>query len=131
METELNVFIEPKSVAVIGASERPGSLGRTLLASNEVDALILHGLGRPGFIREGTSPVRKIFLEAEKQVMRGYGGLQQEMGRPVILGCCLSSWESQAVSDLQREGIRFFHRPDEIAQALFRMYEYWRKAPRS
>lgn len=106
-------------------------MGRTLLASNEVDALILHGLGRPGFIREETSPVRKIFLEAEKQVMRGYGGLQQEMGRPVILGCCLSSWESQAVSELQREGIRFFHRLDEIAQVLFRMYEYWRKAPRS
>ena len=106
-------------------------MGRTLLASNEVDALILHGLGRPGFIREGTSPVRKIFLEAEKQIMRGYGGLQQEMGRPVILGCCLSSWESQAVSDLQREGIRFFHRLDEIAQVLFRMYEYWRKTPRS
>lgn len=131
METELNVFIEPKSVAVIGASERPGSLGRTRLATNEVDALILHGLGRPGSIREGTPPVRKIFPEAEKQVMRGYGGLLQEMGRPVILGCYLSSWESQAVSDLQREGIRFFHRLDEIAQALFRMYEYWRKAPRS
>ena len=29
VETELNVFIEPKCVAVIGASEKPGSLGRT------------------------------------------------------------------------------------------------------
>ena len=102
-------------------------MGRMLLASNEVDALILHGFGRPGFIQEETSPARKIFLEMEKQAMRGYNRLQQEMGRPVILGCCLSSWESQAVSDLQREGVRFFHRLDEIAQILFRMHEYWRK----
>ncbi len=44
---------------------------------------------------------RKLFLELEKQVMRGYYGLQQEMAKPVILGCCLSQWESQAVCDLQ------------------------------
>ncbi len=102
-------------------------MGRMLLSSNEVDALILHGFGRPGFIQEETSPGRKLFLEVEKQVMHGYNRLQQEMGRPVILGCCLSSRESQAVSDLQKGGVRFFHRLDEIAQILFRMHEYWRK----
>ena len=72
---------------------------------------------------------RKSSLELEKQVMRGYDGLQQEFRRPVILGSHHSSWESQAISDLQGEGLRVLHRLDEIAQILFRMYEYWRKMP--
>jgi hypothetical protein len=61
--------------------------------------------------------------------MRGYDGLQQEFRKPVILGSHHSSWESQAVSDLQGEGLRVLNRVDEIAQMLFRMYEYWRKIP--
>ncbi len=102
-------------------------MGRVTLASGEVDALVLHGFGRRGFIGEDASPGRKLFLELEKKIMRGYHGLQQEFGNPVILGSGHASWESQAISELQNEGIRSYHRLDEIAQILFRMYEYWRK----
>jgi hypothetical protein len=45
----------------------------------------------------------------------------------VILGCCLSQWESQGVFDLEQEGIRIHHRLDEIAQILSRMHGYWKK----
>lgn len=102
-------------------------MGRVTLASGEVDALVLHGFGRRGFIGEDASPGRKLFLELEKKIMRGYHGLQQELGNPVILGSGHTSWESQAISELQNEGIRSYHRLDEIAQILFRMYEYWRR----
>jgi hypothetical protein len=61
--------------------------------------------------------------------MRGYAGLQQEFCKPVILGSHHSSSESQAISELQGEGLRVLNRLDEIAQMLFRMYEYWRKIP--
>ena len=37
-------------------------LGRKTLSSGEVDALILHGLGRPGMGREKTYAGRKFFL---------------------------------------------------------------------
>jgi acyl-CoA synthetase (NDP forming) len=107
--------------------ERLVEMGRVVLASGEVDALILHGLGRAGFVRDGTPRGKEIFMELEKQAMRGYNSLQQEFGRPVLLGSYHSSWESQAVSDLQSEGIRIHHRLEEIAQILFRMYEYWRR----
>jgi acyl-CoA synthetase (NDP forming) len=103
------------------------AMGRVILSSDEIDALVLHGFGRPGFIRDETPLGRKLFLGLEEQIMRSYNGLQQEIGKPVILGCCLSQWESQAIFDLQREGIRIHQRLDEIAQILFRMYEYWRK----
>jgi acyl-CoA synthetase (NDP forming) len=107
--------------------EKLMEMGRVILSSDEVDALILHGLGRAGFVRNESPLGRKIFLELEKKVMRGYNGLQQEFGKPVILGSCHSSWESQAIFDLQGEGVRLHHRLDEIAQILFRMYEYWRR----
>jgi acyl-CoA synthetase (NDP forming) len=106
-------------------------MGRVILSSGDVDALILHGLGRAGFVRDGTPRGKQIFLELEKQAMRGYNGLQQEFRKPVVLGSHHSSWESQAVSDLQSEGVRLHHRLDEIAQILFRMYEYWRRLQES
>jgi len=104
-------------------------IGRVIVASEEVDALILHGLGRAGFVRSETPFERQIPLELEKQVMRGYDNLQEEFGKPVILASHHSPWESQTISDLQAEGIRVLNRLDEIAQILFRMYEYWRKIP--
>jgi acetyltransferase len=104
-------------------------IGRVIIASGEVDALILHGLGRADFVRNETPVGRRISLEFEKEVMRGYDGLQQEFRKPVILGSHHSSWESQTISDLQGEGLRVLNPLDEIAQVLFRMYEYWRKIP--
>jgi len=100
-------------------------MGRVVLSSGEVDSLILHGFGRPGLVREDSPLKRKILLEMEKQVMRGYHELQQEVGKPILLGSCHTVWESQAISDLQSEGIRIYHRLDEIAQILFRLYKYW------
>ena len=123
----------PVDIGAAGATDFPAErlieIGRVILASGEVDALILHGLGRAGFVRNETSVGRKLWLELEKQVMRGYDRLQQEFRKPVILGSHHPSWESQTISELQGEGIRVLNRLDEIAQILFRMYEYWRKIP--
>jgi acetyltransferase len=104
-------------------------MGKVVMSSDEVDALVLHGFGRPGFVRDEAALGRKLFLELEKQVMRSYHGLQQEIRKPVILGSCLSAFESEVIFDLQGEGIRTYHSLDEIAQILFRLYDYWRKTP--
>ena len=111
------------------SAERLIEIGRVIVAAGEVDALILHGLGRADFIRNDPPAGRRDSLDFEKQVMRGYDGLQQEFRKPVILGSHHSSSESQTISDLQGEGLRVLNRVDEIAQILFRMYEYWRKIP--
>ena len=111
------------------SAERLIEIGRVIVASDEVDALILHGLGRAGFVRTENPVGRKISPELEKQVMRGYDRLQEQFRKPVILASHHPPWESQTISELQGEGVRVLNRLDEIAQMLFRMYEYRRKIP--
>ncbi len=100
-------------------------MGREVLSSGEIDALILHGFGRPGIIGKDFPPFWKEFFEMEKALMQGYNDLENETGRPVILGCCLTQWESQSVHDLNKKGIRVLNRLDDIACILSRMYQYW------
>jgi len=40
-------------------------------------------------------------------------------------------WESQAICDLNKQGIRIYNSLYEIAQLLSLMYEYWRERPSS
>jgi acyl-CoA synthetase (NDP forming) len=101
-------------------------MGREMLRSGEVDGLILHGLGRPGMGGEEALASRKTFFPIEKRLMADVQALQAETDRPVLIGCTLSPWESQAVHDLNREGIRIYHRLDEIAQILSGLYQRWR-----
>ena len=100
-------------------------MGREILLSGEVDALVLHGFGGPGFLDEKASKQMRAYVDMEKQVMKGYDDLEKETGKPVILGCGLSHWESQAIHDLNEAGVRTFNRLDEIACVLSRIQQYW------
>jgi acyl-CoA synthetase (NDP forming) len=102
------------------------ALGREILSSGEVDALVLHGVGRPGMHTEETPEEWKIFLDIEKQQIRGFTALENETGLPVLIGSHYNPWESQVVSDLNKEGIRITNRLNEIAQLLFAMHTYWK-----
>jgi acyl-CoA synthetase (NDP forming) len=102
------------------------ALGREVLASGEVDALVLHGVGRPGMLAEDTPEEWRIFLEVEKQQIRGFNILEKEIGLPVLIGSHYNPWESQVVSELNKEGIRIYNRLSEIAQLLYAMHRYWR-----
>jgi len=94
------------------------AIGETMLASGEVDALVLHGLGRPGMSGPDTDDGARIFMEIEKQVIEGYHRLEKRYGRPVVIGNPFSIWESQVVADLNQNGIRTVSRIDDIAQVL-------------
>ena len=106
------------------AVDFPTSLARAILASKEVDALILHGIGRPGMHSPATPEEWKIFLEIEKQQVKGICALEREMGIPVLIGSHYNPWESQAISDLNKQGIRIYNRLHEIAWLLTAMHEY-------
>lgn len=103
------------------------SLGRTILTSGEVDALIVHGMGRPGRHDENTPVEMKVFMGIEKQMLTGVQSLEGETGIPVLIGCHHSPWESQAIHELNLEGIRIYNRLDEIAQLLSLMHQYGRR----
>ncbi len=102
-------------------------IAREIFNSGEIDALILHGLGRPGMISEDDTPTTKLFLEFNKQILRAFNELEKEMDFPIILGSHHSLWESQTVQDLNKEGVRIVNRLDEIAQLLSLMHDYYKK----
>jgi acetyltransferase len=107
--------------------EALSEIGRTILCSGEIDALILHGLGRPGIHKDDSSSQWKFFTDFEKEMIKKVSDLQKEIDRPVMVGSLFSPWESQAVHDLNIEGLRIYNRLDEIAQILSLKYEYWRR----
>ena len=102
------------------------ALARTILESGEVDAIILHGVGRPGMHAEDTPEEWKVFLEVEKQQIRGFADLEKRMDLPVFIGSHYNPWESQVISDLNQEGIRVYNRLHEIAQVLYALHVYWK-----
>ena len=101
------------------------SLGRAILSSAEIDALILHGIGRPGMHAEQTDQAWKIFLEIEKQQVSQFCAFEKELELPVLIGSHYSPWESQAIHDLNQQGVRIYNRLHEIAWLIAAMYRYW------
>jgi acetyl-CoA synthetase (ADP-forming) len=103
------------------------ALGREILSSGEADALILHGLDRPGRVGKGTPSQVQLFLDINKQVIRQFSALERDTGLPVLIGSHYAPWQSQVVYDLNEEGIRIYNRLDEISQLLYLLHDYWRK----
>ena len=102
-------------------------MGRIMLASGEIDALILHGLGRPGMLEGDSSVQWKFFMKHEKEMMKKVSDLEAETGKPVMMGALFTPWESQTVHDLNNEGMRIYNRLEDIAQILSLMHRYWQK----
>ncbi|NQU14857.1 MAG: CoA-binding protein [Desulfobacteraceae bacterium] len=105
------------------------AIGREILSSGEVDAVVLHGMGRPGMLREGAPARLRIFLDINKRIISGFNKMEKETGLPVLIGSIYTPWESQVVCDLNEQGIRIYNRLDEIAQILCLMHK-WRQKKR-
>ena len=100
------------------------TLGRDILRSGEADAIILHGMARPGMLDKNPPERLRLFLEINKEIIRGYAGMEKEFGRPVFIGSIFAPWESQVIYDINKEGIRIYDRLDEIAQILSLMHRF-------
>lgn len=109
--------------------DTPLDLSREILASGEVDALIVHGIGRPGMHDENTPEDLKLLAEIGKEQITKISALEKELGIPVLIGSHYNPWESQVVSDLNKQGIRLYNRVNEIAQLLSLMHGYWKRRP--
>lgn len=93
-------------------------LGEEIITSGEADAMVLHGVGRAGFVTEETPEPRKIFAEINKKIIRGFHALEKEANRPVLVAGRHGVLRSQEVHDVAEEGIRVCTRLDEIAWIL-------------
>jgi acetate---CoA ligase (ADP-forming) subunit alpha len=111
----------------IPPSETILAFGREILSSGEVDALVFHGLGRPGMIDKSDPGKPPSYLDIEKKTIRAFSELEKETGVPVLIGNHYTRWESQVLSDLHEEGIRTYDHIDEITHILSRMYRYGKR----
>jgi acyl-CoA synthetase (NDP forming) len=121
----------PVDIGASGLFTKPDilvALGREILESGEADALILHGLGRPGMLPEDSPDSLRFFLEINKNILREYAQMEKTFQTPVLIGSIYSPRESQLVFDLNQEGIRTYDRLDETAQILSRLARYWDRA---
>ena len=75
---------------------------------------------------EDTPEEWKLFLEVEKQQIQQLHALQDEIGIPVLIGSHYNPWESQAISDLNKQGVRIYNRLHEIGWLAAAMYRYYR-----
>lgn len=122
-----------KNPVDIGASglyrnvEKMVAIGREVILSGEVDAMVLHGVGRPGRNEENPSKGWKTQADEQKRIIQGFHELQEETKVPVLIGTRYSPWECQAIYDANALGIRTYDHLDEIAQLLFCLYEYWQR----
>jgi hypothetical protein len=57
-------------------------------------------------------------------MLTAFHELEQETEKPVLLGTHYSLWESQAVSDLNKEGIRIYNDVRDIVQILSCLHRY-------
>jgi acetyl-CoA synthetase (ADP-forming) len=103
------------------------AMGREIMTSGEIDALILHGMARPGILGQNAPYRLKMFLDINKQVIQGFVDLEKQLKLPVMVGTIYTPWESQVVYDLNKQGIRIYNSLDEIAQILSLLYQHWRK----
>ncbi len=97
-----------------------------IFTSDEVDALILHGLGRPLMLRDGWQNM-KLYMDFEKEIITDFHKLQDEYQKPMMIANHFNIYESQAVADTNEMGIRTYNRLEDMAQILSRMYLYWKR----
>ncbi|RJR30616.1 MAG: hypothetical protein C4576_33290 [Desulfobacteraceae bacterium] len=76
--------------------DTPLALGSEILSFGEVDALVVHGIGRPGMHTAGTPDEWKIFLDIEKRQIKGLNDLEKKMGIPVLIGSHYSQSNGKA-----------------------------------
>ena len=101
-------------------------LGREALASGEIDALVLHGVGSPGTRTEDSPDFLKEQWERETRFFREFDSYEKEWQRPVLIGSRYSPWECQSVRDSTERGIRFVDDIQDIAHVLRALHTRWK-----
>jgi acyl-CoA synthetase (NDP forming) len=110
-----------------GKPELMLAIGREVILSGEVDALVLHGVGRAGRTGQSPPPDRESTLGIQREIILGFAALEREGNTPVLIGTHYSPMESQAVYDVNALGVRTYDRVEDIAHLLSCMHAYWRR----
>lgn len=96
----------------------------TLLTSEKIGGVVVHGYGAPGFLPDDAPDRVRQNMEADKAFLRSLVGLQERYYKPVLLATAMTPLESQMVMELIAEGLRFQHRLDDIAAVMAALWHY-------
>ncbi|MBU2548409.1 MAG: CoA-binding protein [Proteobacteria bacterium] len=124
-DLNLPIRVSTKNPVDIGADPTsalsPGTvarIAREILASDETDALILHGFGRLALVDDPSRENDTALLQLEKSVMRDCANLRGITDKPILIGSAIQASQSRAIDEFIREGHLVFHHLDEIADVL-------------
>jgi len=105
------------------------AMAREILASDEVDAMILHGFGRMA-VTHDPDETTELIGQVEKSVMKGFAELAESSEKTILIGSAILPSQSQALRDLTRAGVLIFHHLDEIADVLSLKHRHRQRALR-
>ena len=105
-----------------------GALVNALLEAEEIDAVIIHGIGQPGLKSESVPDAILKRREAEEEFLRMGVKLMKRYDKPLLIGNLMSPLESPTIKNLALDGIPAFTRLQDIADFLFLLLHYNEKS---
>lgn len=111
----------------IGAAGRsPGETGHlklieALLASEEIDAVIVHGMGQIGFRTERMPLVFRV----EEETIRAAFELIPKYNKPLMICSQFTQDDSGVIRSLIEEGRRFYHDIEDMTTVLASLHTYY------
>jgi len=97
---------------------------RTLLACDTIGAVVLHGHGMPGFIREDSHSYMRQRFQEDRAMIRSVKKLQESYQKPVFLATAMTPLESQLIQETAAEGIRFQHCLQDVSAVIAALRDY-------
>ncbi|MBW1803752.1 MAG: CoA-binding protein [Deltaproteobacteria bacterium] len=104
------------------------SIVDALLSRPELDAVIIHGYGTFGRAADSPPEWMRVRQENEERVLRRSIEVMAHHGKPLIIGCHSSPFESDTVRNLTHDNIPVISRLEDIIEILsaMRLYEIYR-----
>jgi len=97
----------------------------TLLSSDEVDGVIIHGIGRFGFSQDGNLNDTLNPISEEEELLRKIYDLIPKYGKPLLVCNFFSEYESEPIQNLVKDRKRVYNDVGDAATILSSLYRYY------
>ncbi len=96
-----------------------------LLSSEEIDGVIVHGLGQLGFRGDDREHGMLSPSREEEELLRDAYSLIPKHNKPLLVCSFFSEYESETIRNLVKDGKRVYHDVEDAATILASLYTYY------